>query len=105
LYSRICFLADQDLGDGFGLGGVEVLTTNHIEEAFKTIRKLLQTKEFGLIAVPEDWLAGIEKEFQREWQGREWPLLIPYPSAKGPAAKDHIAEMVKQAIGYYVKLR
>jgi vacuolar-type H+-ATPase subunit F/Vma7 len=105
LLYKVCFITDFELETGFRFGGGEVYRIKEQEELLGTFRKLLDDQKVGLIAVQEDFFPEIKKSCQKELK-RGWPLVIPFPSASKPEKeRDHVAEMIKEAIGYYVKLR
>jgi len=105
LLYRVCFITDTELDTGFLLGGAEVYRVKGQKELLETFRSLISEKKIGLIAVQEDFFPELKKNFPKELKSG-WPLIIPFPSAKVQEKKrDHIAEMIKEAIGYYVKLR
>lgn len=106
MFYRVCFLTDQDISTGFRLGGADVVAVKNEEDCLRAFQELLQDSRIGLIVIQENFLPSIEREYSRKLKQRDWPLIISYPSPRPIGEeKDHIAEMVKEAIGYYVKLR
>ena len=102
---KVCFLTDTELDTGFLLGGAQVYRVKDKNELVETFHALISDKKIGLIAVQEDFFPELKKHFQKELKSG-WPLIIPFPSLKVQERKrDHVAEMIKEAIGYYVKLR
>lgn len=102
---RVCFITDTELETGFRLGGAEVYGVRDQKELLQTFRLLVADEKVGLIAVQENFFPELKKSFQKELRSG-WPLVIPFPSAAIQEEKrDHVAEMIKEAIGYYVKLR
>lgn len=98
-------MTDHELETGFRLGGGEVFVVKDNHELIEVFRKLLSDEKIGLIGIQEDFFSVIKKSFQKELKDG-WPLVIPFPSpALAEGKKDHVAEMIKEAIGYYVKLR
>ncbi len=83
-----------------------MVSARNEEECLKAFSELLSDSRIGLIVIQENFLQLIEREYSRKIKQRDWPLIISYPSPRQIGEEqDHIAEMVKEAIGYYVKLR
>jgi vacuolar-type H+-ATPase subunit F/Vma7 len=102
---KVCFITDSELETGFRLGGGEVFSVKDKSELLDIFRKVLSDEKVGLIGIQEDFFPEIKRSFAKELKDG-WPLVIPFPSASlKEGKKDHIAEMIKEAIGYYVKLR
>jgi len=70
------------------------------------LRELVQ-RDYGLVAVNEALLEGVQEEVARVLRGRDLPVLVPFPAprAKLESGEDYIARLVKEHIGFYVKLR
>lgn len=102
---RVSLLTDRDLASGFRLAGVDVHSAQGRAEVEAAFRTMLEDPQIGLIGVQEDYLPWIEEAFEHQLKGRDLPVVIPFPSPRTVKGTDHIAEMVKEAIGYYVKLR
>ncbi|MBM3451044.1 MAG: V-type ATP synthase subunit F [Armatimonadetes bacterium] len=103
---RIAVLADQETATGFRLAGVEVFEAADAQEALEVLRRLV-TQDYGLIAVNETLLEGTEEERQRLLRGRDLPILVPYPAPKPQleSGEAYIQRLVKENIGFYVKLK
>jgi len=102
---RVSLLTDRDLASGFRLAGVEVYSAQNRAEVEAAFRMMLENPQIGLIGVQEDYLPWIEEAFEHRLKGMDLPVVIPFPRPCAVKGADHIAEMVKEAIGYYVKLR
>jgi V/A-type H+-transporting ATPase subunit F len=102
---RVCLLADQDLASGFRLAGVGVRVVQTPKQVVDALHELMQDPQVGLVAVQEDFYPWILDTLERDLKGRDLPLVIPFPRPQAEKGRDHIAEMVREAIGYYVKLR
>lgn len=99
-------ITDPETATGFRLAGVEVHEAASPAEALQHLRRLAALG-YGLAAVNEALLEGAEEELARLMRGRDMPILVPFPapSAQVESGQDYIARLVKEHIGFYVKLR
>lgn len=99
-------ITDPETATGFRLAGVEVREAASPEAALEQLRTLLPL-DYGLLAVNEDLLAGTEEERSRLMRGQELPIIVPFPAPKAQleSGEAYIARLVKEHIGFYVKLR
>lgn len=99
-------VTDPETATGFRLAGVEVREADSPAGALEVIKALLDL-DYGLVVVNEDLLGGIETDLERVMRGRDLPVLVPIPAAKAKleSGEDYIARLVKEHIGYYVKLK
>lgn len=103
---RIAVITDPQTATGFRLAGVEVREADSPGAVLEHLRLLL-TLDYGLIAVNEDLLAGTDDERARLLRDRDLPIIIPFPAARPQveSGEAYIARLVKEHIGFYVKLR
>ncbi len=103
---RVAVVTDPETATGFRLAGVEVREADSASAALAQLKTLL-TGDYGLIAVNEDLLKGTEAELARAMRERDMPIIVPFPApkAKLESGEDYIARLVKEHIGFYVKLR
>jgi len=49
----------------------------------------------------------VEGDVARVLRGRDLPVVVPFPAARArlESGEDYIARLVKEHIGFYVKLR
>lgn len=99
-------VTDPETATGFRLAGVEVREAVTAPEALEHIRSLINL-DYGLVAVNEALLEPIDEELSRAMRGQETPILVPFPAPKAQveSGEDYIARLVKEHIGFYVKLR
>ena len=103
---RMAVVTDPETATGFRLAGVEVRQATTPQEALEHLRQLIGL-DYGLAAVNEALLVGIGEELSRALRGRQLPILVPFPAptAEIESGEDYIARLVKEHIGFYVKLR
>ncbi len=99
-------VTDPETATGFRLAGVEVREAESASAALAHLKTLL-TGDYGLIAVNEDLLKGTEEELARAMRERDMPIIVPFPAPKAhiESGENYIARLVKEHIGFYVKLR
>jgi len=103
---RMVVITDPETATGFRLAGVEVREAASPQAALEQLRSLLPL-DYGLVAVNEDLLQGTDDERSRMLRGRELPIIVPFPASRTQleSGEAYIARLVKEHIGFYVKLR
>lgn len=103
---RVTVITDPETATGFRLAGVEVREVTSPQQTLEHLRSLL-TLDYGVVAVNEDLLKGLDDDLSRLMRGRETPIIIPFPAPRAQleTGEDYIARLVKEHIGFYVKLR
>jgi len=103
---KVAVITDPETATGFRLAGVEVRETDTPERALELIREFTAAG-YGLIAVNEDLLRGTEDALTRLLRGRDLPLVVPLPPARAnlESGEAYISRLVKEHIGFAVKLR
>jgi len=102
----VAVVTDPETATGFRLAGVEVREAESATSALAQLKTLL-TLDYGLIAVNEDLLKGTEDELARAMRGRDMPIIVSFPAPKAQieSGAEYIARLVKEHIGFFVKLR
>ena len=107
--SKLAVITDSELATGFRLAGVEVFSPGDAVEATRLLKSFFETKEYGLVAVSEDYLKDPDRELARLLEKEPLPVVVPFPAtrlnidrAEGEA---YLSELVKSCIGYYVKVK
>jgi len=103
---NIAVITDNETATGFRLAGVEVREAGTPEEALELIRQYA-TAGYGLLAVSEDLLQGTDGARARLLRGRDLPVIVPLPPARArlESGEAYIARLVKEHIGFAVKLK
>ncbi len=103
---RVAVITDPETATGFRLAGADVFEADDPASAMTALRGIL-SQDYGLVAVNEALLSGVEPEVARVLRGRDLPVLVPFPApkAKLESGEEYIARLVKEHIGFYVKLR
>jgi V/A-type H+-transporting ATPase subunit F len=103
---RLAVITDPETATGFRLAGVEVREAAAPQQMLAHLREMLPL-DYGLVAVNEDLLAGTDEERSRLLRGRDLPIVVPFPAPRAEleTGEAYIARLVKEHIGFYVKLR
>jgi V/A-type H+/Na+-transporting ATPase subunit F len=103
---KVVVITDTETATGFRLAGVEVREADSPERALELMREFTNAG-YGLLAVNEDLLRGTEDARNRLLRGRDLPLIVPLPPARAnlESGEAYISRLVKEHIGFAVKLR
>ncbi|MGH2348581.1 MAG: V-type ATP synthase subunit F, partial [bacterium] len=103
---RTAVVTDPETATGFRLAGVEVREAASPEAALEHLRALIML-DYGLVAVNEELLRGLDVDLDRLMRDRDLPILVPFPGPKEKleSGEDYINRLVKEHIGFFVKLR
>jgi len=104
---KLTIITNSELATGFRLAGVEVLPAETAEEARDLLFPLLRQEDISIVAINDDYLAGLrEDERRRLWETYR-PLVIGIPTgALSPerSRTDYIVELIRWAVGFEVAL-
>ncbi len=102
-------IATPEVSPGFQLAGTRPSTAATPEECAHRLQELLAEPDCAMILVEDRLYDGLPEETRRNLGDRAIPLVVPFP---GPAAREgaapfeeRIVELLRQAIGYRVRLR
>jgi V/A-type H+-transporting ATPase subunit F len=103
---RIGIITDSESATGFRLAGAEVREAASPREALEHLRYFV-TLDYGLVAINEALLEGTDETRGRLMRGRDLPIIVPFPAprAEVESGEAYISRLVKEHIGFYVKLR
>ncbi len=101
-------LARPAVAAGFRLAGLRSLEAANPTDGARQVAILLDEPGLGVILVEADIFDAVSEEVRHELSRRSLPMVVPFPGpswepgAEGPEA--FIADLLRQAIGYRVKL-
>jgi vacuolar-type H+-ATPase subunit F/Vma7 len=103
---RIVFITPRDAENGFRLTGTSQYVTS-AEEAEKKLIEATGETDTGLVIIDERLLKNINedmlKEIENNWNGTL--LVLPSPGRPEAEVEDYAARLIRQAIGYHVRLK
>ena len=102
---KVLFLTTPDAAPGFAMSG----TMQRIAEngsAEDILREVMADRGIGLVVIDERLLQGMPadrlRELERGWHGIF--LVLPSPEKAPPEVEDYAARLIRQAVGYHVRL-
>lgn len=99
----------SELAPGFALAGLHVDEARSAAEGATRIAALADDPAVGLVLADEACWGELPESERRALVRKPLPLIVLFPGpgwAPGaPAAEAHLAEILRQALGYRVRLR
>ena len=106
---RVVALCSPPLSTGFRLAGVDVVEATDAVMAEQKLSALNQQRDIGIVLVDQELSARFAPAAQRALTRAALPIVVPFPSrlwAHEPSsAEAYIAEILRHAIGYRVRLQ
>ena len=97
------------VGAGFALAGLAPLDVADPEEGAARLRQLLSDAATGVVLLEDRLYDALPDELRRDLGRQPLPLVVPFPGpawlAREEAAEAYIVELLRQVIGYRVRLR
>jgi len=106
---KMLILTDSETATGFRLAGVEVRETNE-EKALEELEAIIESADYGLVAVDEGLIDDPIKATARAMRGRDLPVILPMPSLGAAFGEDsgdateYMKDLVRSAIGFDIKI-
>lgn len=101
-------LCRPEVAAGFGLGGLPVAEAADGNEAAKQLRRCAANPDIGVVLVEETLYNNLPEELLRELSRRALPMVVPFPGpvweARPESAEAYIVELLRQVVGYRVRL-
>lgn len=103
---KVAVITDSETATGFRLAGVEVREAATPADTLGLIREYAAAG-YGLLIVNEDLLRGTDDARARILRDRDLPVVVPLPPARAKleSGEAYIARLVKEHIGFAVKLK
>ncbi|HEY7480508.1 MAG TPA: V-type ATP synthase subunit F [Gemmatimonadales bacterium] len=101
-------LCQPELAAGFELAGLQVHEASSTDQAAERLGALLSQDEIGVLLVDERLHRGLSEELRRELARRPLPMVVPFPGPSWAEQRDpdaYVLELLRQAIGYRVRLK
>lgn len=97
------------VASGFALAGLKPLAADTPEAGAARIRDLLGQPEVGVALVESAFYDRLPEEVRRQLGRRPLPMIVPFPgpawAGREESAEAYIVELLRQVIGYRVRLR
>jgi V/A-type H+-transporting ATPase subunit F len=106
---RIAVLASPATAAGWRLAGLDAIEAEAGDAGTAALDALLDATDLGVVLVEQPLYDGLAAEARAALARRPLPMVVPYPAPSpqpgGGGADAVIAELLRQAIGYRVRLR
>jgi len=93
-----------ELATGFALAGLVPIEVNHADEVAGHVRGAYKRSEIGVILVQDDLLPDDRAAIRTT----DLPMVVPFPGPRSLEAMEspaaYVAEILRRAIGYRVRL-
>ena len=106
---QVRVVARPEVAAGLALAGVRPVEVTSAEQSTAGVKDLLGTPDVGVILIEEGLYDKLPEDLRRRIGRRPLPMVVPFPGpawealAEGPEA--YIVELLRQVIGYRVRLR
>lgn len=97
-----------EVAAGFALAGLRPTEVATSDAGFAAVRELLGRPDVGVALVQDVFYDALPEEVRRQLARRPLPLIVPFPGpawVERPAAAAYIVELLRQVIGYRVRLK
>jgi vacuolar-type H+-ATPase subunit F/Vma7 len=102
-------LCRPEIAMGFALAGVEPVAAATPRDATLRLADLVARPETGVVLIQETLYDGLPEDMRRRVGRRALPLVVPFPgpawAARPDTAEAYIVDLLRQVIGYRVRLR
>ncbi|HZI22006.1 MAG TPA: V-type ATP synthase subunit F [Gemmatimonadales bacterium] len=102
-------LCRPEVAVGFGLAGLKANEVTTPDAGTAAVRELLAAPDAGVALIEDRLYDALPDDLRRQLGRRPLPMLVPFPGpawAERPAAPEaYIVELLRQVIGYRVRLR
>jgi len=105
---RVGVVGGPALSLGFRLAGLRPRVAEHRDQARALLTDMLEDRKWGVILVQENLMPDLES-LSRHRADSGLPVLVPVPAPsreRQPGeAEAYVAELLRRAVGYRVRLR
>jgi vacuolar-type H+-ATPase subunit F/Vma7 len=94
---------------GFALAGLPVVEASSPADGAARTLALAAAPDTGVVLVEDECYAALSEAERRSLERRPLPMIVSFPGpargARAEADEEYLAEILRQAIGYRVRLR
>ncbi len=101
-------LCRPEVAAGFTLTGLPVTAAADAAAAATVFRDWLAEPSLGVVLLQEEFHAALPDDLRHQARRRALPMVVPFPNPArdgAPEAESYIVELLRQVIGYRVRLR
>jgi len=102
-------LCRLEIGAGFALAGLESVDAATAEQGRQRLQELLAEPDVGVVLMEEGLYDGLPADMRRQLGRRPLPMVVPFPEPtwgeRAETPEGYIVELLRQVIGYRVRLK
>ena len=101
-------VAERGTAAGFALAGIPTVEAESSGAGVERLAGLLDDATVGVVLLEERMHRALPDEIKRRLARLPLPIVVPFPApvwAEGPVVDQYIVELLRQVIGYRVRLR
>lgn len=102
-------LCRPEVAAGFGLAGLRAIPVTTATAAEFRLRDLMREPDTGVVLVEERLHDALPVDVRRRMARRPLPMVVPFPgpawAERAEGAEAYVIELLRQVIGYRVRLR
>lgn len=106
---RVRVLCRPEIGAGFALAGLESVDAATAEQGQERLRALLAEPDVGVVLMEEGLYDALPDDMRRRLGRRPLPMVVPFPEPtwgeRAETPEGYIVELLRQVIGYRVRLK
>lgn len=106
---HVIAISRPEVAGGLGLAGVATTEASSAAQAAEQVERLRARPDVGVILLEEMLYQALGEDLRRDLGRRPLPMIVPFP---GPAwqerpegAEAYIVELLRQVVGYRVRLK
>lgn len=107
--TQLRILCRPEVAAGFSLASVPVREAATTADAVAAFQELLDDPSVGVVLMEEMFYDQLPDDIRRRVARRPSPMVVPFPGPvweeRPEAADSYIVELLRQVIGYRVRLR
>jgi vacuolar-type H+-ATPase subunit F/Vma7 len=102
-------LCRPEIAAGFALAGLRPVEAATAQEGSERLRDLLTQSDVGVVLMEEAFYDALPEDLRRQVGRRPLPMVVPFPepawAPQREEAEAYIVELLRQVIGYRVRLK
>lgn len=102
-------LSRPEVAAGFALAGLHAIPASGPTEGRGRLQELLATPDVGVVLMEDGLYGGLPDDVRRQLGRCPLPMVVPFPgpvwARQTDAAEQYIVELLRQVIGYRVRLK
>ena len=101
-------LAQRGTAAGFALAGIPTVESATPAAGVEQLTGMIDDPTVGVVLLEESVHRAVPEDLKRRLARQALPIVVPFPAPiwqEGPVVDQYIVELLRQVIGYRVRLR